>query len=147
MNINLLKKDLLNAEGIRLKPYRDTVGKLTIGVGRNLEDVGITEVEAFFMLENDIKNILKELENISIFLNLSEPRQRVIAELAFNLGIKGLMKFKGMWKAIQLKDWNGAAEGMLDSLWAKQVGKRAIRLSTCMRLGEESNAAHKLKKI
>lgn len=135
MDIELLKKDLKDAEGLRLKPYKDTVGKITIGVGRNLDDVGITEEEAFFLLDNDIKHVLEELSSIKVFPLLSDPRQRVIAELAFNLGMGNLMEFKDMWKAIQEKNWDKAADEMLDSLWAKQVGKRATRLVARMRTG------------
>ena len=87
------------------------------------------------MLENDIKRVQKELESIEGFSLLSEPRQRIIAEMIFNLGKRNLMKFKNMWKAIQLQDWNRAANEMLDSLWAKQVGKRASRLAARMRTG------------
>ena len=135
MNINLLKKDIIISEGFKLKPYKDTVGKITIGVGRNLEDVGLIEEEVLFLLENDIKRVQKELESIEGFSLLSEPRQRIIAEMIFNLGKRNLMKFKNMWKAIQLQDWNRAANEMLDSLWAKQVGKRATRLAARMRTG------------
>jgi lysozyme len=135
MNIDLLKKDIILSEGFKLKPYKDTVGKLTIGVGRNLDDVGLIEEEVLFLLENDIKRIQKELDSIEEFSLLSETRQRVIAEMVFNLGKSNLMKFKNMWKAIQLQDWSKAANEMLDSLWAKQVGKRASRLATRMRTG------------
>jgi lysozyme len=135
MNIDLLKKDIISAEGFKLKPYKDTVGKTTIGVGRNLDDVGLMKEEVLFLLENDIKRIQKELDSIEEFSLLSEPRQRVIAEMVFNLGKGNFMKFKNMRQAIQLQDWNRAANEMLNSLWAKQVGKRATRLAACMRTG------------
>jgi lysozyme len=135
MNIEILRQSIIDAEGLRLKPYKDTEGKLTIGVGRNLDDIGISKEEAFFLLDNDIKFILKELSKLSDFQLLSEARQRVIAEMGFNMGMNGLMKFKDMWKAIEQKNWENAAEEMSDSLWARQVGQRAVRLIARMRSG------------
>lgn len=137
MNKDILAKNLIADEGLRLKPYKDTVGKLTIGVGRNLDDEGITEQEALYLLNNDIQRIEKALAPLPNFALLSEPRQRVITEMAFNMGLEGVMEFKGMWKAIQDKDWDGAANAMLDSLWARKVEQRAIRLAKAMRTGTE----------
>jgi lysozyme len=135
MDNDILTKDLIADEGLRLKPYRDTVGKLTIGIGRNLDDEGITKEEALYLLNNDIQRIKGQLAPLQNFSQLSETRQRVLTEMAFNMGFGGLMAFKRMWQAIQAKDWDGAANAMLDSLWAKEVGQRAIRLATCMRTG------------
>ncbi len=98
------------------------MGKLTIGVGRNLDDEGITKEEALYLLNNDIQRIKGELASLPNFSQLSEPRQRVLTEMGFNIGLEGLMKFKEMWQAIQAQDWDGAANAMLDSLWAKEVG-------------------------
>ena len=135
MDNDILIKNLIADEGLRLKPYTDTVGKLTIGVGRNLDDEGITAQEALYLLNNDIQRIEKVLAPLPNFSQLSEPRQRVITEMAFNIGFQGVMEFKEMWKAIQDQDWDGAANAMLDSLWAKEVGQRATRLATAMRTG------------
>lgn len=140
MNIELLKQDLISSEGFKLKPYKDTVGKTTIGVGRNLDDVGLSQEEVLFLLDNDIKRILTELGSIEGFSQLTEPRQRVIAEMIFNLGKNNLIKFKNMWKAIQAQDWNRASTEMLDSLWARQVKTRANRLADCMRTGVDHRA-------
>ncbi len=137
MNNDILTKNLIADEGLRLKPYTDTVGKLTIGVGRNLNDEGITAQEALYLLNNDIQRIEKELAPLPNFSQLSETRQRVITEMAFNIGFEGVMEFKGMWKAIQDEDWDSAANAMLDSLWAREVGQRAIRLATTMRTGTD----------
>lgn len=135
MDNDILTKNLIADEGLRLKPYTDTVGKLTIGVGRNLDDEGITTQEALYLLNNDIQRIEKELAPLPNFSQLSGPRQRVITEMAFNMGFEGVMEFKEMWKAIQNQDWEGTANAMLDSLWAKEVGQRAVRLATSMRTG------------
>jgi lysozyme len=135
MDNDTLIKNLIADEGLRLKPYTDTVGKLTIGVGRNLNDEGITAQEALYLLNNDIQRIEKELTPLPNFSQLSQPRQRVITEMAFNMGFEGVMEFKQMWKAIQAQDWEGAANAMLNSLWAKEVGQRAVRLAASMRTG------------
>lgn len=128
-----LRQQLIRDEGIRLKPYRDTVGKLTIGVGRNLDDVGISQDEADLMLDGDINRTIATLrQKFAWFDHLSVPRQVVIANMAFNLGIDGLSKFRRMLKAIEDKDYIVAAREMLDSGWSNQVGSRAKRLAKQM---------------
>lgn len=123
-------------EGMELKPYRCTGGKLSIGVGRNLDDRGITEAEAELMLSNDIDDFADRLKReIPWMVELSPVRQRVLLDMAFNLGISGLLKFKRTLKAIRAKQYEKAAEMMLDSRWATQVGQRAKRLSKMMATG------------
>ena len=136
MNRQLLRSQLERHEGLRLKPYNDTVGKLTIGYGRNLEDVGISRDEADFMLDNDIDQVERQLETVDEYRDLDAVRQAVIANMAFNLGFAGLMGFKNMWAAIGRRDWESASEEMLNSKWARQVGVRAVELSEIMRTGE-----------
>jgi len=136
MNRQLLRSQLERHEGLRLKPYLDTVGKLTVGYGRNLEDVGISRDEADFMLDNDIDQVERQLETIDEYRDLDPVRQTVIANMAFNLGFAGLMGFKNMWSAIDRRDWDRAAKEMLNSKWARQVGVRAVELSEIMRAGE-----------
>ncbi|ARP86308.1 glycoside hydrolase family protein [Bordetella genomosp. 9] len=131
-----LQAELWRDEGERLKPYRDTVGKLTIGIGRNLDDVGISHEEALMLLANDIVRAEKWLDrNLPWWGSLDDVRQRVMVNMAFNLGGK-LLTFKNTLKAIQSHDWQQAHDGMLDSLWAKQVGQRAQRLAKMMLTGE-----------
>ncbi|WP_421868113.1 glycoside hydrolase family protein [Marinobacter adhaerens] len=136
MNRQLLRSQLERHEGLRLKPYLDTVGKLTVGYGRNLEDVGISRDEADFMLDNDIDQVERQLETVDEYRDLDPVRQTVIANMAFNLGFAGLMGFKNMWAAIARRDWDRAADEMLNSKWARQVGVRAVELSEIMRTGE-----------
>lgn len=136
MNRYLLRSQLERHEGLRLKPYRDTVGKLTVGYGRNLEDVGISRDEADFMLDNDIDQVERQLDTVDEYRDLDPVRQTVIANMAFNLGFAGLMGFKNMWSAIDRRDWDSAADEMLNSKWARQVGVRAVELSEIMRTGE-----------
>lgn len=134
MNIHQMKAELIRDEGLKLKPYRDTVGKLTIGVGRNLDDVGISEAEAATLLESDIARTAKALDlNLPWWITLSEERQRVMLNMAFNMGIRGLLGFKNTLAAIQAGKFEDAANGMLASKWAGQVGNRAQRLAQMMR--------------
>lgn len=130
--IEQLKKD----EGFRGKPYRCTAGKLTIGFGRNLDDVGISVGEAEFLLYQDVADVEQALNEIPGYAALDDVRQTVLANMAFNLGLTRLLKFKKMRAALRAGDFNTAATEMLDSLWARQVGTRADRLARQMRTGE-----------
>ena len=125
-------------EGERLKPYRCTAGKLTIGVGRNLEDRGITREESAMLLANDIAAEERELlRALPWAAKLDEVRQRVLLDMSFNLGLVGLLGFKRTLATIQAGDYQAAATMMLDSKWAKQVGQRAERLSRMMATGKD----------
>lgn len=136
MERELLISQLERHEGLRLKPYRDTVGKLTIGFGRNLEDVGISRGEAVAMLDNDIDQVVAELERMPLFLSLDPVRRVVLANMCFNLGLTRLLGFKKMLTALGDRDYEEAARQMMDSKWARQVGVRAVELSEIMRTGE-----------
>lgn len=127
--VEMLKKH----EGLRLKPYRDTVGKLTIGYGRNLDDVGINDEEALHMLLNDARKALEEAETFDWFKKLDLDRASVIVNMIFNMGLPRFRQFKKTIAALEESDYEKASEEMLDSLWAKQVGRRAIELSEIMR--------------
>jgi len=133
-----IKAQLIRHEGLRLKPYRCTAGKLTIGIGRNLDDRGISQKEAYAMLERDIQDCEQWLidEIPEIYNKLDEVRQSVLLNMCFNLGIKGLLEFKNTLAFIGAGDWERAANSMLASKWAKQVGMRAIELSELMRKGK-----------
>lgn len=127
---------LIYHEGLRLRPYRDAGSKLTIGVGRNLDDSGITKEEALVLLKNDIKRASNELDQkLPWWKSLSGTRQKVLISMVFNLGISGLLKFHGMLAALQDGDYSGAAEHMLASKWASQVGTRAFELAYMMENG------------
>ena len=133
-----IKEQLVRHEGLRLKPYRCTSGKLTIGIGRNLDDCGISQTEAYVLLENDIQNCEMQLvdEIPEIYNTLDEVRKSVLLNMCFNLGIGGLLEFNNTLAFIAAGDWERAANGMLASKWAKQVGRRAIELSELMRKGK-----------
>jgi len=127
---------LIEDEGMKLKPYNDTVGKLTIGVGRNLDDNGISEDEALYLMHNDLDSLNAELIKLEWYQELDEVREDVILNMAFNLGLPRLLGFKKMIKALKDKDYVKAAEEMLSSKWATQVKKRAFRLAEMMRTAE-----------
>lgn len=131
-----LLAELKRDEGVRLKPYTDTVGKLTIGVGRNLSDVGISDDECTAMLENDISRTAASLDaKLPWWRDLDPVRQRVMLNMCFNMGIAGLMTFVNTLAFIKSGNWSAAANGMLASKWATQVGARAQRLAQMMRTG------------
>lgn len=136
--MNRIKAQLVRHEGLRLKPYRCTAGKLTIGIGRNLDDRGISLKEAYAMLERDIQDCEQWLidEIPEVYNKLDEVRQSVLLNMCFNLGISGLLGFKNTLEFIKVGDWERAANNMLVSRWAKQVGRRAIELSELMRKGK-----------
>ncbi len=131
-----LSEELIRDEGLRLHPYRCTAGKMTIGVGRNIEDRGITREEAMHLLRNDISSCEKDLDVLfPKWRNLSDARQRVLLNMAFNLGRERLSGFRKFWANIALGDYKSAAQEMMSSAWAKQVGQRANRLRDMMERG------------
>jgi len=143
-NRPLLLKELERDEGLRLKPYKDTIGKLTIGVGRNLDDVGITHQEAMELLANDVDRVTVTLDkHLPWWRSLSDARQRVLINMCFNMGWdnprtpqrEGLSGFVNTLSAIERGDYADAAVRMLRSKWARQVGQRAKRLSQMMERG------------
>ena len=135
-SVDLLAAALEIDEGERLRLYRDTVGKLTIGVGHNIEDKGISSATSAFILREDIYEVIEGL-NLAIpwWMDLDDVRQRVLANMAFNLGVNGLLGFKRTLRAVREGRYADAADYMLQSKWARQVGKRAVRLSQEMRDG------------
>jgi lysozyme len=142
MNRTLLKTQLVRHEGLRLKPYRCTAGKLTIGVGRNLDDKGISPKEAMLLLDNDIDETETWLlASLPWVKSLDDARQRVLVNMAFNLGVPGLLAFKRTLASVERGEFGLAAAQMLESKWARQVGddegQRAWELSQQMRLGRD----------
>jgi len=136
MDMNELKAELVRDEGLRLKPYEDTAGKLTIGVGRNLDDVGLTEEEAGYLLENDVGRSMVDLDrNAPWWRSMSDARQRALVNMCFNLGWPRLSQFKNMLAALEAGDFVRAAAEALDSRWARQVGRRSARIAVRIREG------------
>lgn len=156
-NRQALIDQLILHEGMVLEVYQDHLGIDTIGVGRNLEDrgitdgelafmnmlraeiyeQGITEAHARFLLSNDIDIVEEELRNAHECIErLDDVRIRILLDMAFNMGVPRLCKFKNMWAGIHDGDYVRASAEMLDSRWATQVGRRATRLSEAMKTGE-----------
>ena len=127
MDYTRLSKQLLYHEGIRLKPYRCSADKLTIGIGRNIEDVGITEEEAFYLLNNDIKKVVEQCQrNFEWFDGLNDLRKEAIVNLVFNMGFGKFLQFKKTIKHIENEEFELAGAELLDSRYAQQVGQSAI---------------------
>lgn len=133
MDIKKLTEELTRDEGSKLFPYKDTKGVLTIGVGRNLEANGISKEEAEFLLQNDIRIVEMALDRtLPWWRSMGEVRQRVLANMTFNMGIGTMLKFHNTLAAMEDGDWVRAVAGMKNSLWAQQVGARADRLIKMM---------------
>ena len=132
MDLVALAAQLEAHEGLRLKPYKDSVGKLTIGVGRNLDDVGISEAEARVMLWNDMQRTLSDCRGFAWFDRLTAARKMVVADMVFNLGLAKFRGFKRMIAAMEAGDYEAAVAEMAASRWAHQVGRRAHRLMDMM---------------
>ena len=132
-----LIEQLKRHEGLRLKPYRCTAGKLTIGYGRNLDDFGITENEAESMLITNADLVGNELVvKLPVLRELNSAREEALINMAFNIGVSGLLEFKKMIAALENADYDEAAKQMLDSKWARQVGSRSAELARQMQRGE-----------
>lgn len=151
-----LREELVRDEGFRAKTYRCTAGKLSIGVGRNLDDVGvradevvkikatkqdliqrgITLEQAMVLLDSDIDACERDLDRkFPWWRKMSDNRQRVLLNMCFNMGIGTLSGFRNTLIAMSAGRYDDAANGMGKSLWAKQVGRRAVRLAAMMRTG------------
>jgi len=153
-----LIEKLIVHEGLRLQVYKDTLGIDTIGIGRNLEDrgiskeeldkldiptidhiyeYGITEADAMALAENDVQIVEEELLRAHPCVDrLDSVRQLILVDMAFNMGVPRLCKFKNMWAAVHENKFDVAAKEMLDSRWANQVKSRATKLAHAMHTGE-----------
>jgi lysozyme len=123
-------------EGIRLYPYYDTVGKLTIGCGRNLTDRGITHEEAMVLFDHDLALVRQSAESFPWYGPLDEVRQAAILDLLFNLGLSRFKLFKHFIAAMCIHDYHVAAEELKDSRWYEQVARRGPRIVGMIRTGE-----------
>ncbi len=140
MNKEELRAQLIIDEGRVLHAYKDSLGFWTIGVGRLIDETkggGITEEESDFLLLNDINKVHNQLTaNVDFYKDLDDVRQQVLCNMAFNLGIGGLLEFKNTLHYIKTGNWIAASQNMKQSLWYKQVGIRAERLAYAMQYGE-----------
>jgi lysozyme len=139
-NLKALRDTLIVAEGRKPFPYRDTAGKLTIGVGRNLTDNGLYDDEIDLLLTNDIdRRVLPEAQRrFPWFDDLDPVRERAHAELLFNMGYWTLSQFHHYLDAMARRDWATARTSLHDSKWATQVGPlRSTRLECMIETGKE----------
>jgi lysozyme len=131
------ENQLIKHEGLVLKMYNCPAGYLTIGVGHNLEALGISEKAARQILQDDLEMFAEQLaEKFPVVKGLDAVRYYTLLNLAFNIGIGGIEKFRKMWAAVESGDYNEAANQMHDSRWRTQVGRRADELIAQMRTGE-----------
>ena len=138
MNYDILLEQLKDFEGLELKAYQCTAGKTTIGLGRNLDDYGITEEEAYYLAKNNINELEDELDRaIPWWRQLDDARQRALINLSYNVGTTTLLKFKKTLQYLEDGSYEEAAKEVLDSRWAAQVGRRAIFISNVFLTGEE----------
>lgn len=129
-----VETQLIVDEDLRLTPYKCPAGKLTIGVGRNLEDNGITREEAYFLLRNDVSQCHRQLSiTFPFYDRLPSEKKEILLNMCFNMGINNLLKFKRMLAAMAVNNWSEAAHEMANSKWAFQVQDRARRLIEKMR--------------
>lgn len=151
LDIYEIQNRLTFHEGLRLNIYKDHLGKKTVGVGRCIDtnpltneekraigdiEHGITKNAAMFLLRNDIERCIVECEkNIVCWGNLNNERKYALLDMCFQNGIKGLLKFKKMFKAMQNQDWEEAYKQCLDSTYAVQTPKRAKRIANLIKTG------------
>jgi lysozyme len=136
LNIERLTNQLIIDEGLKLKPYRCSADKLTIGVGRNIEEVGISEEEARYLLKNDIEMVTAQcLAEFPWFILLSDARKEAIVNLVFNMGLSTFKKFKKTIGYIEQGLFELAGSELLDSNYARQVGDRSVRVANMLANG------------
>ena len=124
---DLIKKRLIDFEGLVLKSYVCPTGYTSVGVGRNLETNGITEEEAMYLLNNDIKTVIKKLDKHWItWRKLPITAQYVCIDLVFNMGVNSFMSFRKTRAYMEMGDFEKAGIELLNSKYAEQVGRRAI---------------------
>lgn len=134
----LLVGQLRRHENLKLRPYLDTKGKWTIGIGRNLTDNGVSLPEAYLLCENDVDRTVVSLVTRfpDWFVTLDPPRQAALVNMTFNLGIGGFSAFHDAIAALARRDYPAASRAMLDSDWEKQVGSRAHELAAIVMSGQ-----------
>lgn len=140
MDISRIAQELVRDEGFVSHGYQDHLGYWTIGIGRLIDKRrggGITYEEALYLLHNDIVRISEELhQKLDFFVSLDEMRKMALINMAFQLGIHGLMEFSNMLVSLKKGDFKQAYHDALDSRWARQTPRRAKRVATMIKEGE-----------
>ncbi len=131
-----LKHLLISHEKYVQFPYVDTTGHLTVGIGRSLTTRGISEIEAFYLLDEDILYFTSKLNHyLNFFSKLSENRQIALIDMCFNLGVQGFLNFKEFILALEAENWERAAEELRNSKWYEQVGERGSQIENIVLTG------------
>jgi lysozyme len=144
MNIDQLRKELERDEGVKYEVYHDHLGYPTFGIGHLITDddpecgtplrTEVSEDRVQGAFETDVESVLSDCEQLyEDFGDLPEEVQLIVANMMFNMGYTRLSKFKGMKRGVDARDWETAADEMVDSRWYRQVTKRADRLVVRMR--------------
>lgn len=132
-----IRKLLEFEEGLRLKPYKCTAGKVTIGIGRNLDDRGITEQEAQMLLTNDVRECSAQVAKaLTWYSGLDQPRKDVLVAMCFQMGLNGLLSFSNFLKAMRDGNWLNAAAELKNSKFYVQTTARAERMMYIVTHGE-----------
>lgn len=132
-----LKTLLVKHESFKAFPYTDTTGHLSIGIGRNLSDRGISLSEAYVLLDDDISYFSNKLNfYLPVMRDLCENRQIALIDMCFSLGVQGFLNFANMIAALNAGDYYLAANEILDSKWAQQCPHRVVALANIVRTGE-----------
>ncbi len=149
MDLRKLREQLEIDEGVKYEVYKDHLGYPTFGIGHlitthdpeNGWSVGtdVDECRVIEAFEDDVQSVISDCEKLYVqFEHLPEEVQLIIANMMFNMGYTRLSKFKGMKRCVDARDWEAAADEMVDSKWYKQVSRRADRLVVRMRsVGEK----------
>ena len=125
-----LEQRITRHEGLRLKPYVDTVGKITIGIGHNLTDNGLTLAQVEDIFQSDVHEAQQDLQRVLPWVaSLTSIRQEVFVELVFNLGITDLSQFHVFLNLAQAGNWDAASADLLTTKWSRQVKSRAVELA------------------
>ena len=138
MDLRAVREILKQDEGEVLHAYQDHLGYWTIGYGRLIDKRrggGITQREAEFLLDNDISRVVEQLAARTDFLSHPEEVQHALINMAFQLGVNGLMGFRKMWGHLALREYEAAADEALNSRWAQQTPERAKRVTNMIRNG------------
>ena len=144
MNTYKLREELERDEGIKYEVYNDHLGYPTFGIGHLITDndpecgaplgTKVSEDRVQEAFETDVETVLSDCERLYVqFEHLPEEVQLIVANMMFNMGLTRLSKFKGMKRGVDARDWEAAADEMVDSRWYKQVTNRADRLVVRMR--------------
>jgi lysozyme len=137
MNNERLRETIIRHEGTRLDMYQDTLGIWTVGVGHNIQEKGISQAVMELMLEEDLAEAVSELQrSVSFFSKMPEQVQEALVNLAFNMGIPRLMQFKKTLAYLRDGNFEAAADELLDSRYAEQVGRRADEVADMIRTAE-----------